>query len=175
LGSEALYYYSSSTHEYYFRGVYLTGTNNNPYINGIDYRHGRLHLSWTYRGFVEYEGARDPDSSTHKAPSGPNGSENNYDVAYTYSENAGKSWYNSAGQEIANMSFGETVLPTSDGIIVFEIPQHSGITNQEGQTTDLDGGFHILNRENTSGDEQWKHYYRSPSGKSPTTISSCGI
>lgn len=118
---------------------------------------------------MDYEGARATDSSIHQVPAGPNGSENNHGVAYMYSDNAGKVWRNSAGQEVANVSFGETVLSTSRGIVVYDLAKHSGIANQEGQTVDLNGGFHILNRENTSGEERWRHYYRSPAGESFVT------
>ncbi len=47
---------------------------------------------------------------------------------------------------------------------MFDIPTNSGILNQESQTPDHIGGFHVLNRENTSGGEKWLHYHRSPSG-----------
>ena len=35
-----------------------------------------------------------------------------------------------------------------------------GILNQEAQTTDNEGRFHVLNRENTTGVERWYHYWR---------------
>ena len=37
----------------------------------------------------------------------------------------------------------------------------SGILNQEAQTVDSQGRVHVLNRENTTGTEQWYHYWRS--------------
>ena len=37
----------------------------------------------------------------------------------------------------------------------------SGILNQEAQTVDTEGRLHVLNRENTTGTQQWYHYWRS--------------
>ncbi|KAG6906790.1 hypothetical protein DXG01_012123 [Tephrocybe rancida] len=36
-----------------------------------------------------------------------------------------------------------------------------GISNQEAQVVDKDGRIHVLNRENTTGTEQWYHYWRN--------------
>ncbi|KAI3614017.1 hypothetical protein WG66_010760 [Moniliophthora roreri] len=54
------------------------------------------------------------------------------------------------------------VLPVSAGIVVFGIPKYGGILNQEAQTIDEKGRVHVLNRENTTGTEQWYHYWRNP-------------
>ena len=47
-------------------------------------------------------------------------------------------------------------------LLVKEIPRMSGIMNSEAQYVDLHGGVHVLNRENTGGQESWVHYYRNP-------------
>jgi hypothetical protein len=47
--------------------------------NGISYHlpTNSLHVTWTNRHFIEYEGAKDGASTAHKAQAGPNGPENN--------------------------------------------------------------------------------------------------
>lgn len=160
-----LYKYSSSTSQYTFTGQHLTGIKNNPYINGLDYRNGRLHLTWTYRGFVWYEGWDDPLDTKHKAQAGPNGAENNYDICYAYSDNLGGVWKNGAGSVVADLGKGESIRPDAEGIVAFSIAKDSGLTNQEAQAVDRDGGVHVLNRDTIGGKLQWKHYYRSPAGE----------
>lgn len=162
-----LYKYSASTSQYTFTGQHLTGIKNNPYINGLDYRNGRLHLTWTYRGFVWYEGWDDPLDTKHKAQAGPNGAENNYDICYAYSDNLGGVWKNGAGSLVADLGKGESIRSDAEGIVAFSIAKGSGLTNQEAQAVDRDGGVHVLNRDTIGGKLQWKHYYRSPAGEAP--------
>ena len=139
--------------------------DNNPYINGLDYHNGRLHITWTYRGFVWYEGWDDPQDTKHKAQAGPNGAENNYDICYAFSDDLGRIWKNGEGILVADLSKGESVRPDTPGIVAFSIPKSSGLTNQEAQAVDTSGGVHVLNREMLSGQLKWKHYYRAPDGK----------
>jgi Neuraminidase (sialidase) len=166
LGSEMLYIYSSETGKYTLMGTYLEGVENNPYTNGLDYRNSRIHVTWTYRDFVPFEGWDKSTGTNHKQQAGPNGIENNHDLWYSYSDDLGRSWKNNSGQTIAKLDKGESVRPNNDGIKVFEIPKGSGVHNQEDQAIDYDGGVHVLNRDTTSGHMEWKHYYRSPSGMS---------
>lgn len=172
-GSDVLYRYSATDHAYTFLGTLLTGEGNSPYINGLDHRAGRLHVSWTYRKFLAYDGALDPTSTAHKTQAGPNGPENNYDLCYMYSDDKGSLWRDSHGNAIANLAIdataaatplSNTVRPTTKGITVFEIPTNSGILNQEGQAAAPDGGFHVLNREKLDGVQTWVLYSRHPSG-----------
>ncbi|OCL04639.1 hypothetical protein AOQ84DRAFT_300473 [Glonium stellatum] len=163
LGSDVLYHYSHKTHNYEYLGTHLTGVGNSPYVNGIDYKLGRIHLSWTYRRFIEYDGVFDKSSTVHKVQAGPNGPENNYTLSYMYSDNSGQSWCNSAGKTISEGK-SSTVLPTTEGIVVFDLPTQSGILNQEAQAADAIGGFHVLNRENLSGKEEWMVYTRNRLG-----------
>ncbi|KAK1579342.1 uncharacterized protein LY79DRAFT_522881 [Colletotrichum navitas] len=160
-GSDHLFKYSSRPQSYSYIGQFLTGVQNNPYINGISYSNGRIHVSGTYRGFVWYEGVDDPEARLHTVQAGPNGPENNHNLFYVCSDDGGKTFNNTKGERLANLELGETVLPDGDGLIVFDIPTNSGILNQEAQAADDSGGFHVLNREN----EVWMHYYRSPQGK----------
>lgn len=133
---------------------------NSPYINGISYSCGRLHVSGTYRRFIDYEGVNDPNSTSHKANAGPNGPENNYNLFYLFSDNAGLTFQSSSGNIIADLSKGESVYPDTEDLVVFDIPMDSGILNQESQASDDHGGFHVLNREN----ERWIHYSRKATG-----------
>lgn len=83
----------------------------------------------------------------------------NHDLAYAYSEDLGSTWKNNDGEEL-----GSTVRPGSPGIHVFEIPQNSGILNQEGQTVDNSGRVHVVNREIVDGTLTWLHYWRDEQG-----------
>ncbi|KAF8866422.1 hypothetical protein BDZ45DRAFT_667700 [Acephala macrosclerotiorum] len=168
-GSDILYRYSSSTHEYTYLGQQLTGISNNPYINGIDYRLSRLHISWCYRNFITFpNSARE---NAHKQQAGPNGPENNFDLNYAFSDDLGQTWRNSACRLLADLrgwkdgSVENTIKPGAEGARVFEIPMHSGILNQESQAADWDGGFWVLNREKVSGTETWIVYRRNVNGQ----------
>lgn len=166
-GSDILYRYSSTTHRYTYLGQYLTGVSNSPYINGLDYRDSRIHVSWCYRNFVPFDASAGPES--HKQQAGPNGPENNYDLNYAYSDDKGATWKGSGGMVLARLGSeaadGEsTIKPGADGARVFEIPMKSGILNQESQAVSRDGSFWALNRERVDGDEKWIAYYRDVAG-----------
>ena len=118
-------------------------------------------MSWTYRHFIDYEGAKDPGSTAHQAQAGPNGPENNADLCYAYSQDDGQTWSNSHGELIADLGKGQTILPTSRGITAYEIPRGSGVLNQESQAAHPNGNFHVLNRQKDEQDqERWHHYWR---------------
>jgi hypothetical protein len=108
----------------------------------------------------------DPKSTRHKVNAGPNGPNNNYNLFYVASDDIGRTFQNSNGHTIADLSKGESVYPGDEGLIVFDIPMNSGILNQESQVSDKSGGFHVLNREN----ETWIHYFRKATGKQHLTF-----
>lgn len=162
LGDDHFCVYSSSTGRFSLRGTHLKGGQNCPYIHGIDYRDSRLYLTWVYRGFVWYEGWDDPLDIKHKQQRGPNAATNNHDICFAYSDDGGITWKNGAGQQVADHSRGESITPESPGIVAFKIPKGSGLSNQESQAVDHDGGVHVLNRDRMDGEQRWKHYYRSP-------------
>ncbi|KAL2133263.1 hypothetical protein VTI74DRAFT_2606 [Chaetomium olivicolor] len=164
LGNDYLYIYNGSRGRFDFVGCHLTGIQSNPYVHGMDYRNGRLHVTWVYRGFVHYEGWDDPLDKKHKQQAGPNGSENNHNICYAFSDDKGYTWKNGAGKVIADLRKGETIANDAEGIVAFDIPKNSGLSNQEAQAVDQDGGIHILNRETLGAGPMWKHYYRSPGG-----------
>ncbi|KAI2469589.1 hypothetical protein F4781DRAFT_215373 [Annulohypoxylon bovei var. microspora] len=164
LGDDHVALYTPST-GYAVLGTSLKGVDNNPYIHGLDYRAGRLHATWVYRGFVRYAGWDDPRDTQHKRQAGPNSAANNHDICYAYSDDGGRAWRNGAGDLVADLGNGDDgVRPDAPGIVAFEIPKGSGLTNQEAQAVDGEGGVHVLNRDAVGGEQRWKHYYRSPDG-----------
>ena len=167
LGNDYLYIYRGSTGRFDFVGAHLTGIRSNPYVHGMDWRGGKLHVTWVYRGFVHYEGWDDPLDAKHKQQAGPNGSENNHNVCYAFSDDKGSTWRNGAGRVIADLTKGGTIDNDAEGIVAVEIPKHSGLSNQEAQAVDQEGGIHVLNRDALDGGEcrMWKHHYRSPDGE----------
>jgi hypothetical protein len=172
LGNDYLYLYRCGSGRFEFVGAHLTGIQSNPYVHGMDCRNGRLHVTWVYRGFVPYDGWDDPLDTKHKQQAGPNGAENNHNICYAYSDDQGYTWKNGAGKVIADLKKGESIINESEGIVAFDIPKHSGLTNQEAQAVDREGGVHVLNRDTTDTKEggdrpvpMWKHYHKSPDGK----------
>lgn len=164
-GSDILYLYDEG--QFKLIGTYLKGINCNPYPNGLSWHRPThtLHITWTNRHFIEYEGATDPGSTAHKAQAGPNGPENNEGLYYIYSTDFGQTWDTPSTKEPLMNILGRPVhnLDSHDRhLLAQEIPQNSGIMNQEGQTVGSDGGVHVLNRENTSGEERWVHYHLDP-------------
>ncbi|KAK3364681.1 hypothetical protein B0T25DRAFT_70976 [Lasiosphaeria hispida] len=158
LGNDHFYRYSGASGFWTFVGTPLTGVWSNPYVNGWDFRGGKIHVTWTWRGFVEYEGWDDLQDSKHKQQAGPNGAENNFDVCYAWSEDGGETWRGEEGV------VGRTVRTGAKGITAFEVPKGKGLMNQEAQAVDADGGVHVLNRDAADGGHLWKHYYRVPEG-----------
>ncbi|KAK1763162.1 hypothetical protein QBC33DRAFT_460102 [Phialemonium atrogriseum] len=165
LGDDHLYLYSAAAGRFRYVGAHLTGVRSNPYVHGMDWRDGRLHVTWVYRGFVAYDGWDDPLDTKHKRQAGPNGAENNHDICYAYSDDKGSSWRNGRGEVVASLEAGGTVRNDCEGIVAVEIPKGRGLTNQESQAVDPEGGVHVLNRDDLDGELVWKHYYRSPEGQ----------
>ncbi|KAI0327452.1 hypothetical protein GY45DRAFT_1256975 [Cubamyces sp. BRFM 1775] len=155
LGDDWLYKYTPSK-GWAQIGRYLEGVNNNAYINGIDFDlRGNLHVTWTYRDYVNDTG------QDVAVEAGPNGPENNHDMDFAFSTDLGETWLNNWNQTVANMTTQQPIVPVSAGITIFSIPKYGGILNQEAQTVDSEGRIHVLNRENTTGTERWYHYWRS--------------
>jgi len=124
-------------------------------------------VSWTNRHFLDYEGADDSSSTAHKTQAGPNGPENNQDLCHAFSDDLGESWKvqlegSMKTQDVATLTSDSRdggIISTAKKVVVVAIPKDSGIMNQEAQCVDPHGGFHVLNRDNVSGKERWKHYY----------------
>src|SRR5690348_14083381 len=134
-GSDFLYQYDPDTSRFAFLGIYLIGIQCNPYPNGVSYHKPSktLHVTWTNRHFIDYDGATDEDSTTHKAQAGPNGPENNEGLYHTYSTDGGKTWVSCSGQPIAALSTDNGRYAGLDArdtrLLVKNIPRNSGIMN----------------------------------------------
>lgn len=152
LGDEYIYRFSSTTHIWYEVSTpVIQGVGNNAYIHGFDYSiDKKLHISWTYRDFVEDRTEQTDNKVTSQA--GPNGPENNHDLHYVYSPDEGYTWYNGEHERLA------LPINMNSPSLAVSIPKFSGIMNQEGQCVDRNGGVHVLGRE--SG--YYYHYYRNP-------------
>ncbi|KAH8194153.1 hypothetical protein TruAng_011676 [Truncatella angustata] len=165
LGDELLCVYTAVAGTWTLRGTVLKGIQNSPYVHGLEYRNSRLFVTWVYRAFVWYEGWDDIYDVKHKQQRGPNAATNNHDICFAYSDDDGIMWKNGGNEQIADLSWGESISPASPGIVAFNIPKNSGLSNQESQAVDHRGGIHVLNRDQMDGAQKWKHYYRSPDGQ----------
>lgn len=145
-GDSYLYEYDGSTGSWTELGKYIDGTVShvNAYLNGIQYDDSdRLHVTWCWR--------ETPDFVT------------NHDLMYAYSDDYGRTWNNNDGVQVAVT--GQTFISmSSPGIVVWPIPQRSGLLNQEAQTVDHQGRIHILMRDSLSGSVTYVHYYRDVQG-----------
>ncbi|KAK8065008.1 hypothetical protein PG997_011755 [Apiospora hydei] len=184
LGDDHLYLYSASRSTYSplcdvvadatavtATTPFLKGIQNNPYIHGLDARDGTLYVTWVYRDFVWYAGWDDPADTQHKQQAGPNSAANKPGPVL-------RAWRNGAGDVVTDLGRGESITPSSPGVTAFRIPKGSGLTNQEAQAVDRDGGVHVLNRDCLSSSQtddngkkevRWKHYYRNPTSKTWTS------
>lgn len=181
LGNDHLYTYNGNNGRWEYTGRYLTGVQSNPYVNGMTLRNDVLHVTWVYRGFVDYPGWDDPLDTKHKQQAGPNGAENNHNICYAYSNAYGRVWRNGSMDVVADLRDPakthidirrreRTIRNDAPDIVAFDIPKGKGLMNQEAQAVDQDGGVHVLNRDmmDKKGTYLWKHYYREPyNGKLP--------
>ncbi|KAJ3579878.1 hypothetical protein NPX13_g683 [Xylaria arbuscula] len=141
--------------------------------------------NWETLVFADYAQTTDDGHNTVQAgttrttPStssrqGPNSAANNRDICYAWSSDGGTRWHSGGGNNadtskcgevIADLGKGESIVPSSPGIVAFTVPKGSGLINQEAQAVDCEGGVHVLNRDNLEASVmRWKHYYRSPQG-----------
>jgi hypothetical protein len=127
------------------------------YPNGYDYGpDGRLHATWVWR-----------ESSQGS----------NHDLVYSYSDDAGKTWFNNRGQSLA-----EPPNVNSPGIKVVDISRAHGLMNTHGQAVDSQGRVHVVMWHSTDeslaaagsrpGEHRWgppearryHHYWRDGCG-----------
>jgi hypothetical protein len=138
-GDSYLREYSGETHLWTHVGRYVQGMDANPnacaYINRMDYdNRGRLHVSWCWRDDF--------------------GGGSNHDIFYGYSEDHGRTWKNSAGEQVAlteaihptdSRASGECMRQGISSLQIAAIPYNCGYINQESQSSDTQGRVHILN------------------------------
>jgi len=139
---------------YEFEGI--TSTSRNAYLNGVhyDYRTGRLHISWSWkeRGRGIWR-----------------------DVNYAYSDDDGRSWYDSAGRKIGDSD--QLIDVHSPGITVWKVGPHQGLEIMQGQYVDNLGRPHVITSHLRDGEEPlaiaerdparsaYYHYWRDDDGR----------
>ena len=138
------------------KGLYVFGDKEcdrrNAYLNGVHYGEAskRLHMSWNWR--EKYLGIM-------------------HNLNYAYSDDNGRNWFNSAGQQIGNP--GRLISINSPGLVVWEITPDQGLDNQEGQYVDaLDRPhiclWHLLNgitsKDRDPAKSAYYHYWRDETG-----------
>lgn len=158
-------------------GIGNASSSRNPYLNNITFSpNGDLHTSFTWRETA-------------------NGTAN-HNLNYIRSTDGGQTWLNDSGDLVAGI--GQTVSIMSPGIIIDSdtdfitpfvnggstsgnplglIDRNQTLMNQQSQTVDINGGFHVLmwSRENPAthdpSDRPFDtteaahvHYYKAPDG-----------
>lgn len=153
-GNSHLWEYIGATQTWSYIGEYLHGmadgmptgyVDNCGYINGLHYTPGgtRLHVSLVWRD--------SPDANT------------NHEVCYAYSDDDGRTWYNTAGVLIGttgSTDVSKLLNYYSSGFQILAIGQNRGLINQEGQAVDSKGGIHILQSYLKDGVNQDSWYNR---------------
>lgn len=119
-------------------GRYIDGAGANPYMDNLIFGPGgRLHAGWIWR---------QGDLNTA------------HDICYAYSDDAGRTWHNSAGARAG--STGEGALTrASPGITAVPVARGQMI-NQEGMTVDLKNRPHLVHRL----ERTLHHFYREEDG-----------
>ncbi len=167
-GDWKLYEYNGETGKWLGLGTVISGkgtyaekgkkksSSRCGYPNGMDFdAKGRLHMTWCWRE------SGDPMS--------------NHDVCYAYSDDRGRTWFNSAGTKV-----GEAAKPLgvqAPGIAVWKIETGRGLLNTTGQAVDGKGRLHVVMSHVPAGEPVaggWKgtrkkshyfHYWRDLKGQ----------
>jgi len=106
-----------------------TSTLRNLYIHGFTYHGRRAYVTGTWR---EQNGAVSCSSLGLT----------NHDTVYFYSDDMGRTWFNSAGTEIATSGTNPVNVNTA-GIIIDSLDADHALMNQESQTVDSAGLIHV--------------------------------
>ena len=140
-----------------YTGVLSTNSRSrNAYLNAIAYAGNRIHVSWVWR---ESAG----------------GSQFNHDLCYAYSDDDGRTWHNNEGTVIGTTGV-SSISVDSPKLVVAEIPQNEGLSNQYTHYAYEDGSCHVMlthNREGSSS-RRYHHYWRDTEGnwsKAPLSFS----
>jgi uncharacterized protein (DUF2249 family) len=139
------------------QGRYGESTSRNAYLNGLDYdRRGRLHVTWCWRE------TGNPMT--------------NHDLDYAWSDDAGRTWFNDAGDKIGERGK-QPITIDSPGVRVVEIPTQRGLINATTQALDSHNRIHVVtfhlpdaapgqaNWEATRKQTHYFHYWREGPGK----------
>ena len=119
----------------YSGAVTASSTSRNPYLNGIFYAGDRIHVNW---------GWRETTSSS-----------SNHDISYAYSDDNGRTWYNNAGNKIGDTRT-NLITVNSPGVLVANIPQGQGLSNQYTSYPYEDGRLHVIVVRNGSYEHHWR-------------------
>nr|MDT0660363.1 BNR repeat-containing protein [Micromonospora sp. DSM 115978] len=108
-----------------------TSATRNLYLHGLTYDDaGRLHATFTWRESTAVLG--DPGGLA------------NHDTGYVYSDDAGRTWHNNAGEPVAATG-GPTLLSVaSPGHVVDPLGVDHALINQESQAVDSTGQPHVI-------------------------------
>ena len=99
--------------------------SRNPYLNRIVYdAEGTLHATWTWR---------------EKAPE-----VYNRDIAYAYSEDGGRRWWNGGHELVADTDQGSAILAATPGVTGVPLGAEWGLMNNQGQAVDERGRVHVV-------------------------------
>ncbi|MDL2242091.1 BNR repeat-containing protein, partial [Bacteroidales bacterium OttesenSCG-928-L03] len=119
------------------------------YINGMTYdKQGRLHVTWCWRDNF--------------------GGMSNHDFYYAYSEDHGRTWKDTKGEDVATTEYMQPVVNRVTGtgltqwkrekLMIEAIPYNRGYINQETQDVDSKGRIHAVNSHIPAGvgdDSNW--------------------
>lgn len=145
-------------------GTYETSRSRCAYPNPIHYDHrGRLHVTWCWR---------------ERPASGIRDLRTNHDVCYAWSDDAGRTWHDNAGELIAALDGSREDVPASisvdtPGIVVRKTRYLWGQMNTTTQAVDPRGRVHVINWQHQQDAERestdlntWRyyHYWRDTDG-----------
>ncbi|KAG6835927.1 hypothetical protein H0H93_013262 [Arthromyces matolae] len=108
----------------------VTSSARNLYIHGFTYGGNRLHVTGTWREQVA-------------GVSCSSGGLTNHDTTYFYSDDKGRTWFNSAGTSIGTSGSNPINVNTA-GIIIDSLNADHGLMNQESQVVDSQGQIHSI-------------------------------
>jgi hypothetical protein len=151
-GDSYLREYDANTQTWSLIGRYIQGEDVTPdacaYINGMSYDHlGRIHITWCWRDDF--------------------GGGSNHDFYYAYSEDHGRTWKDTHGDQKASTDVMDPVVDkvtrnalgqTKKSYMVEAIPFNRGYINQETQDVDSRGRIHAVNShipDGQSSDSNW--------------------
>jgi hypothetical protein len=146
-GDDILYKYSGASNAWTRMGKFIDGrvNDNNAYPNGFQFDNiGRLHTTWGWR--------ETPDGTTE------------HDFMYAYSPDTGATWYSSTGLLAGTTGSIFMTSTSSPPLLVWSIPQNSGLWDSEGLGVDRHNRVHTLIAHDTLGTSKLFHYYRDSAG-----------
>jgi hypothetical protein len=141
-------------------GQYQSSPHRCAYPNPLRYdAQGRLHMTWCWR---------------ETAPQGhPFDLRTNHDLMYAFSEDAGRTWKNNAGQTIASLADGQSIGLDTPGVVVRQTKWLWGQMNTTTQCIDAKGRVHVINWQQPHHAKQgskdlntwhYVHYWRDETG-----------